>query len=169
MEAEHQTLIMIRIKLITIIGVFLMLFGSCERANKGVLMPDGKVYHNPTIKSLQESDYSVVFIPYSGYSIPTFKDTIFANSYLILKGESYYFGESEVSENTEVEGFATIVNPDTSLETIVESLTNEISIQLNIIESKIVNKNKAQIIFDESIMLEIEKEKGVLFCRTMKH
>jgi hypothetical protein len=147
-----------------------MLISSCDRTGKKVFMPDGNIYSNPTIKTLQESGYSVLFLPYSGYSIPTFKDTLFANSYLLLEGDNYYFGESELSEETKVKGFATIVNrPESSMENIVEALINEPSIQNKVLDTKITSKDKAQIILNENLMLEIEKEKGMIFCKTRKH
>ena len=164
MEKVRQMRLMIRIKLI--IGILMIFFCSCMRVDKRVIMPNGKIYDNPTIKNLTEKDCIIVFLPYYGYAIKTFKDTIFANSYLMLEGKGYYAGELELSENTIITGFVTIVNPHIPWEQILKSLIDEISVYIKVIDSSIINENNARIIFDENIILEIEKEKNLLFCRT---
>jgi hypothetical protein len=135
--------------------------------DKKVIMPDGKIYDNPTIKNLKKKDCSIIFFPYYGYIIVnTFKDTIFTNTYLMLAGENYYVGESELSENTKVIGFVIILNTSIPLERIIKDLISEMSVHIKVIGSSIINKNNARIIFDNNIILKIEKEERLLFCRT---
>lgn len=153
----------IRLVLISLIT----LFSSCSRTGNKVFMPNGKIYNNPTIKTLQESDYAV-FLPYSGYSIPPFKDSLFGNSYLLLKGENYYFGESELAEETKVIGFATIINhPENSMESIVKVLISDLTVQDKVVlDKKIISNDKAQLILTDNLVLGIEREGGMIFCRS---
>jgi len=136
---------------------------SCIYKDRRVFLSDGKIHINPTLKSLNENDINSVFLPYEGYLVQSFNDTIFDKTYLIFKYYDFYFGEEPLSEKIKVKGFATkLKEPILPIKNILEVFIRKFPKSYDIEEIEYINEKAVNIIFKNGFQLHLEIRYGYL-------